>query len=66
MTINDRTAAILDANKIELFDEVQTLRAALAEIQQMAARFDTFGDPGRTRAFIGDITRIAKRAEIAR
>ena len=55
MNNTDRTNAIADANKIWLFD-------ALTEIRDLAARFDTFGDPGRTRAFIGDIAQIASRA----
>lgn len=38
------------------------LQNRLAEIQQMTARFDTFGDPGRTRAFMGDVAQIAQVA----
>lgn len=38
------------------------LHAKLAEVRDMAARFDTFGDSGRTRAFVGDIARIAQVA----
>lgn len=40
--------------------ERSDLLKRLAEVGQMAARFDTFGDSGRTRAFVGDIARIAE------
>lgn len=54
-----RYLAVCEA-EAEAADIVRELRAKLAEVRQMAACFDTFGDSGRTRAFVGDIARIAQ------
>jgi hypothetical protein len=36
---------------------------ALAEISGMLDRFATFGDPGRTRAFVTDLGQIVAKAQ---
>src|SRR5689334_19744413 len=45
------------------FDDIAPVPSAeasdlIAEALDLIDRFDTFGDPGRTRAFIGDLRRI--------
>lgn len=46
MTTTDRVDAILDANKIQLFDENQALREELAAVRDLAYR-GTSGDGDR-------------------
>jgi hypothetical protein len=53
---------MVDADLVELLQDYDRLREALTEVREMAGRFDTFGDPGRTRTFISDITQLADRA----
>lgn len=61
--VDDRINAIIDANKFELYDSNVILRRTLREIDDLAARFDTFGDPGRTRTFIGDLRHLIAQTE---
>lgn len=37
------------------------LEQVVSEVRDMLCRFDTPGDPGRTRTFVSDLTRIVNR-----